>query len=188
MIAAIYGSPRKDGNTDILMDAFLQPVSKNYEIKRFYLRDLILKPCIACDGCFKSGVCVFKDDIGNMYMALESAKAVVFSSPIYFASVTAQLKTFIDRGQALWAKKVILKNMDNAAGKKGFYISVGAVETDKFFLNSKQVIEIFMLSANINYSGDLFFSGVDEKGNILEKPGAVDAAVQAGLKFMEMLG
>jgi len=186
MIIAIYGSPRKRGNTDLLMDAFLEPLQHKVEVKKYRVSDISLKPCIACGGCDKTGVCVFKDEIWSVYKEIEEAEGLVLSSPIYFASVSSQLKIFIDRAQAFWARKYLLKQTGPSPKKKGFFISVGGIDTDKFFLNSRQVIQAFMLSMDIEYCGDLFFSGVDGKGEILDKPGALEAAAQAGMKFIGM--
>jgi multimeric flavodoxin WrbA len=187
MIAAIYGSPRKYGNTDLLMDAFLEPLQRKVEVKKYRVCDMLLKPCIACGGCDKTGVCILKDEIWSVYNDIDEAEGVILSSPIYFASVSAQLKIFIDRAQAFWARKYLLKKQtSHTPQKKGFFISAGAINTDKFFLNSKQVIQTFMLSMDIEYSGDLFFSGVDGKGEILEKSGALEAAALAGMKFIGM--
>ena len=108
MIAAVYGSPRKQGNTEMLMDAFLEQIEKSEDVKRFYLRDMVLKPCIECGGCDKTGICVFKDDIGGIYDCIENARALVISSPIFFASVSAQVKAFIDRSQPFWARKYLI--------------------------------------------------------------------------------
>jgi multimeric flavodoxin WrbA len=59
MIVAVYGSSRQGGNTDILMDTFLQQLSVNEEIIRFKLRDLNLRPCNACGRCDKTGKCIY---------------------------------------------------------------------------------------------------------------------------------
>jgi len=196
MIIAIYGSPRKGGNTDILMDAFLSGVKEHENIISYKLRDMTLKPCTGCGFCDDSGICVYKDDIWEIYERLDEACGLVLSSPIYFASITAQLKTFIDRGQAFWVRNNILKisNIypdefnksafrDHEVVKKGFYISVGAMNTDKYFLNSRLVVRSFFISAGIKPSGELFFPNIDAKGEIRKHPEALDAAYKAGVEF-----
>lgn len=187
MIVAVYGSPRKCGNTDILMDAFLEPLKQCSDIERFYLRDLVLKPCIACGGCERTGVCIFRDDIWNIYEKIDSIKAIIISSPVFFGSLTAQVKAFIDRAQAFWARKYLLGREDPLPGRKGFFICAGAIDTDKYFLNSRAIVQTHMKILDIKYSGDLFFSGVDKKGDIIEKTGALDAAGLAGTEFSRIL-
>ena len=188
VIAAIYGSPRKNGNTDILMDKFIQPLQEAGEdVVKFKLRDKTLKPCIACGGCNETGQCVFKDDIWDIYSELNSAKAIVISSPIYFATVCAQLKMFIDRGQAFWANKYLLGNENFTNIKHGYFICAGAIDTNLYFENARLVIKTYLQTLDIDYGGDIFFSGVDEKGEILQKEGAVEEAVTEGEKVLDML-
>ncbi|HOJ10101.1 MAG TPA: flavodoxin family protein [Clostridiales bacterium] len=183
MIVAVYGSPRTDGNTDILMDTFLDAVQTQEKVVKFKLRDMLLKPCTGCCKCYKTGICVFNDDIWSIYEHIEKADGLILSSPIYFASVTAQLKTFIDRGQAFWVRKFILKQQQKAPGKKGFYISAGAMTVDKYFINSRLVIRSFMVSLDIKCAGELFFPGIDKKGEIRNQPEALNSAYKAGLDF-----
>lgn len=196
MLVAVYGSPRANGNTDILMNAFLSGASKYKKIISYKLRDMVLKPCIGCDFCFNSGICIYKDNIWDIYENLDKAEGLILSSPIYFASVTAQLKAFIDRGQAFWNKNRFLSE-DSSTGnnrlsdennqniRKGFYISVGAMNTDKYFLNSRLVVRSFFISMNIKPSGELFFPGIDAKGEIKNYPEAIDTAYKAGIKFVK---
>jgi multimeric flavodoxin WrbA len=195
MIIAVYGSPRKDGNTDALMDAFLSGVEKHEKsIILYKLREMTLRPCTGCGFCDSTGTCIYKDDIWDIYEHLEEADGLILSSPIYFASVTAQLKSFIDRGQAFWARNILLNTNDTDVNgkfscdsyknvKKGFYMSVGAMNTDKYFLNSRLVVRSFFISADIKPSGELFYPGIDKKGEIRKHPEALDAAYKAGMEF-----
>ncbi len=184
MIVAIYGSPRKNGNTDILMDNFLQPISEaGEEVCKIKLRELNLKPCIACGGCEKTGVCVFKDDIWDIYTKMKSARAVVLSSPIYFASINAQLKAVIDRSQAFWYNKYLLNNKNLPETEKSFFISVGGIKTDKYFKNAELVVKTYLNILDVTYSGHLFFAGVDGKGDIVKEEGALEKAVSMGREF-----
>ena len=188
MLIAVYGSPRAGGNTDILMDTFLLGVQKHENVISFKLRDMTLKPCTGCGFCDKSGICIFKDDIWDIYEHLENATGLVLSSPIYFASVTAQLKTFIDRGQAFWVRKELKGTFqgNNQNRKRGFYISVGAMNNDKYFINSRLVVRSFFVSMDVKPSGELFYPCIDKKGEIKSQPGALDSAYQAGIEFSKL--
>lgn len=187
MIVAVYGSPRDGGNTDILMDTFISAFETEEKVKRYKLRDMKLQPCMGCCRCDETGICIYKDDIQNIYECIENAKGLILASPIYFACVTAQMKTFIDRGQAFWVRKFLLHQPASLTVKKGFYISTGAMETDKYFLNSRSVIRSFMISLDIEYSGELFVPGVEDKGEINKLPKALDSAYQAGFSFLKKL-
>lgn len=186
MVVAVYGSPRKGGNTDILMDEYLESVMGNQEIKRFYLRNLQLKPCIACGGCNKTGICIFKDDIWSIYEHIERANGLVLSSPIYFGSMSSQLKTFVDRAQPFWVRKYLL-GQKNRNTTKAFFISVGAINTNKYFENAKLIEKIHLKIMDIEYTGELFFPGIDEKGAIKNVPGALQQAHEAGVEFLSLL-
>jgi multimeric flavodoxin WrbA len=183
MIVAVYGSPRKGGNTDILMDEFLKSVEMKYEVRRFYLRNLKLNPCTECGSCDKTGVCVYKDEIWNIYESIEKADGLVMSSPIFFASISAQLKAFVDRAQPFWARKYLLKQKSKELQQKGFFISVGAIRTQRHFENAKLIIETHMNMLDMKYEGELFYRGVDKKGEINDIDGALKTASEAGSHF-----
>ncbi len=187
MFVAVYGSPRPGGNTDILMDTFLSALETEEKIMRFKLRDIELQPCMGCCRCDETGICVYKDDIRIIYECIENAKGLILASPIYFACVTAQMKTFIDRGQAFWVRKFLLHHPAPLIKKKGFYISAAAMDTDKYFINSRMVIRSFMISLDIEYSGELFIPGVDGKAEIRKFPEALNSAYQAGRNFLKQL-
>ena len=98
-IVYLCGSPRRNGNSDTLAQAFLQRCSEhNAVIKSFHLNDLNYRGCQACDGCKTTAAqCVITDDLSNVLAAVEQADMLVLASPVYYGDVSAQLKGFIDR-------------------------------------------------------------------------------------------
>ena len=105
-ILAIWGSPRRGGNTDILLGAFIDGATQGgAEVERIALRELKISPCLEIYHCFKDGTCPIKDDMLPLYDKLLAADVVVMASPIFFYSVSGQAKVFIDRTQALWARR-----------------------------------------------------------------------------------
>ena len=196
MITVVYGSARKNGNTDMLADAFIKGTGlKEDSIKRFYLRNMKLQPCTACGGCDTTGICIYDDQIWSIFREMDKSDFLLIASPITFASVTAQAKAYIDRGQAFWVRKFVLglnppiiqsENQGTPKSKKGFFISVGGMNTQKYFQNAKMVVQTFMVSTGFKYSGELFFPGVDKKGEIAEKPDAIAAAETAGRDFINI--
>src|SRR3989304_6152446 len=105
-VLGIAGSPRKNGNTDILLAEFMRGAAeKGAETKTVFLRDLQVSPCQHCDACLKAGICKIKDDMQAIYKDLEQADVIVMASPVQFTGVTAPMKAMIDRCQSLWAKK-----------------------------------------------------------------------------------
>ena len=105
-VLGIYGSPRKGGNSDQLLDKALEGArSAGAETSTVYARDLKMVGCLECGGCNHTGECVVEDDMQAIYPLLEEAEVIFLASPIFFYGVTAQVKALIDRTQALWSKK-----------------------------------------------------------------------------------
>ena len=97
-VLGIVGSPRKNGNTDIMVTEALKAAAENdAETEKLYLTDFDLKPCDGCKTCFETGECHIPDDLKKLYNQLKAADALVLGSPVYFHHVTAQMKIFIDR-------------------------------------------------------------------------------------------
>jgi multimeric flavodoxin WrbA len=102
-IVVLSASPRKDGNTVRLADAFIEGANAaSKEVTLFRVAGLKIGGCRGCQYCFKNkGVCIQKDDMAPIIDALRQADALVLASPVYYFGVTAQLKLVIDRFFAL---------------------------------------------------------------------------------------
>ena len=97
-ILGIVGSPRIGGNTDILVDEVLAGAEEaGAQVEKVNLNQLDIKPCQACDSCYKTGHCVQNDDMLNLFEKMEHSKVWVLGTPIYWWGPTAQFKTFLDR-------------------------------------------------------------------------------------------
>jgi multimeric flavodoxin WrbA len=106
----ITGSAHRSGTTAALARQFLRGAEEaGHQVYRFDAAYRNVHPCIACEKCRDSGVCVFQDDMRELTLRLLEADAVIFASPIYYYAVSAQLKTVIDRfyasGAALHGRK-----------------------------------------------------------------------------------
>ena len=94
----IVGSPRKNGNTDTILNSAMQGASDlGAEVEKIYLSDLQFKGCIGCEGCAKTMKCVLKDDMQPIYQKLEEADGLILGSPTYFYNVSGLMKMFLDR-------------------------------------------------------------------------------------------
>ncbi|WP_425060240.1 hypothetical protein SCACP_09120 [Sporomusa carbonis] len=97
-IIGLVGSPRKDGNTDVLLQKALEGAkAQGSETAIFYLNEGNIRGCQACGGCKKAGKCVIKDDLTEIFAAIDEADGVILGSPIYFGRFTAQTALFMDR-------------------------------------------------------------------------------------------
>ena len=187
-VLGIAGSPRRDGNTDLLLAEVIRgAASKGAEVKTIVLNDLKITPCQHCDACQKKGQCKIEDDMQMVYRELEQADRIVLASPIQFTGVTAQMKTMIDRFQALWARKYVLKipPLGNGRERKGLFISVGGRKIADLFEPALVMVRTVFRVLDITYAGELLFPGVDEKGAIKKHPDALKQAFLAGQKLAE---
>jgi multimeric flavodoxin WrbA len=164
-VLGIAGSPRRGGNTDLLLAEVMRgAASRGAETRTVFLRDLNIAPCDHCDVCLETGRCKIMDDMQTVYDEVERTDRLVLASPLHFVGLTAQTKTMVDRFQALWAQKYRLcqRTLEKKRARQGFFVVL-----------------------DIKYSGDLLFEGVDEKGTILKNPVAMDQAFIAGQQLVE---
>jgi multimeric flavodoxin WrbA len=97
-VLGIVCSPRKEGNTEILMkEALTSAREAGAETELVSVIGKNIAPCDACSSCFKTGICHIKDDMQQLYEQMEQADAIIFGSPVYFGTVSAQCKAVMDR-------------------------------------------------------------------------------------------
>ncbi|MBW1988326.1 MAG: flavodoxin family protein [Deltaproteobacteria bacterium] len=185
-ILGIHASPRKGGNTDILLSALLESAAgAGADTDEIFTRDLTVTGCVACGGCDDTGACVLKDDMARVYPLLSRAGAVVLSAPVYFYNVPARAKALIDRSQALWAARALEKRAGRDPGYhgRGYLIAVGATRGENLFVGMELTAKYFFDALGLSYEGGLFFRRVEEKGAIREVEGAIGRARELGRKI-----
>jgi multimeric flavodoxin WrbA len=185
-VLGIYGSPRKGGNSDQLLDRALEGAqSAGAEILRVYARDLKMRGCIECGGCDKTGKCVVEDDMQGVYPLLQEADVIFLSSPIFFYGVTAQVKALIDRAQAMWSKKRLEKSPDERMlpGRgSGYLIAVGATRGKNLFEGAQWTARYFFDALDANYGGGIFFRRLEKKTAVQDNPETLQEAFTLGRK------
>ncbi len=188
-VLGIAGSPRRGGNTDLLLAEVLRgAASRGAQVKTIVLDNLKIRPCQHCDACLKTGRCKIKDDMQMVYDELEQADRIVLASPIHFMGVSAQTKVMVDRCQCLWARKYVLKlpPLGSEPGKKkGLFVSVGGRRVANLFEPAIATVKAVFASLDITYAGELVFRSVDEKGAITQYPDAICQAFLAGQRLVE---
>jgi multimeric flavodoxin WrbA len=101
-VCGIIGSPKKNGNVDLLVSQVLRGASsQGAETHKIHLNDMHIRPCQSCGVDPYPKYCLFDDDMKEVYALLESCDAVVLGSPVYFDTVSAQTKLMIDRCNCL---------------------------------------------------------------------------------------
>jgi multimeric flavodoxin WrbA len=104
-VVVLHGSPRRGGNSDTLAEHFVRGVKQagDFEILDFVLNDMNISPCQGCESCMTSEghKCVIDDDMHQIYSVFADADIVVWATPMYWGYMTAQMKTALDRMEAL---------------------------------------------------------------------------------------
>ena len=182
-VVAFYGSPRVQGNTDLLIEEALKPIREaGHEIVSFKLNLMNIRPCQDCGGCMMTGVCVMDDPMTEIYHAIRQADRVILASPIFFFSVSAQAKAMIDRCQAFWCEKYLLKKTIPAGpnGRKGLLILVGGMKKEEGVECAGSTAKAFFRTISVPAHTTVSFLGVDAKGEILKHPTAMKDVFKAG--------
>jgi len=185
-VLGIMGSPRIKGNTDLLLEAALKGAkSQGAEVEKIVVDKLKIAPCKEYLGCFKDGNCVIRDDMDEIYPKLLGADVVVIASPMFFYGVSSQAKALIDRCQALWARKHILKQSLPNGGRKGAFIAVGATKGKRLFEGAILTVKYFFEAIGVEYADELLIRGVDARGEIKEHPIALSDAFELGKRVVQ---
>jgi multimeric flavodoxin WrbA len=187
-VLGISGSPRRGGNTDLLLAEVLRGAeSRGALVKTIVLSELNIAPCEHHDDCLVAGNCSIQDDMQQVYRELERADRLALASPLHFMGVTAQAKAMIDRCQALWARKYKLKvpPLGNRRQRKGLFISVGGRSKANQFGSALATIKSLFITLNITYADELLFPGIDKKGVIARHSDALKQAFLAGQRLVE---
>jgi multimeric flavodoxin WrbA len=182
-ITAFCASPRKNGNTESLLNEVIRGIDDSgLPVNRFYLNLMDIKPCQDCGGCNDTGKCVFQDDMEKVYEAIRDADRIILASPIFFFSLSAQAKIMIDRCQSFWCEKYLLKQplKGRKFGRKGLLLLVGGMKKEIGVKCAEASAQAFFRTISIPEHETLSFLGIDAKGEILHHPTALKDAYEAG--------
>ena len=174
-VVVITGSPRKGGNSFAMTDAFIKAaVEKGYSVTRFDAAMQNVGGCHACETCFQTGkACSFDDDFNVIAPAILEADAVIFTMPVYWYSIPAQIKAVIDK---LYSFCVAGKDI---TGKACGLIAC-CEEEDLSVLDGVRIpIERSAALLKWNMAGEILIPGVLNAGDIEKTEGCAQAAALA---------
>lgn len=174
-IVVITGSPRKNGNSFAMTDAFIKAAeAKGHSVTRFDAAQMKLGGCHACETCFKSGkACSFDDDFNTMAPAILEADGIIFTMPVYWYSIPAQIKCVIDK---LYSFCVAGKDI---SGKACGLIAC-CEEEDRSVLDGVRLpIERSAALVKWHMIGEVLVPGVLNIGDIEKTDGCAQAAALA---------
>jgi len=183
-IIAIYGSPRRNGNSaTLLKQAVAGARQEGAHVEEVFLRDFKISPCLEIYNCIKTGECAIRDDFPEILAKLEASKGIMLASPIFFYTVSAHTKIFMDRCQSLWVRKYWIEKQifgKTPETRKGLFISVGATEGKKLFDGAILTVKYFFDVLNAGLWKTVLCRGVDRKGEIEKREDYLKEAYQAG--------
>ena len=184
-ILGLQGSPRKSGNTDILLKTFMDAAARaGASVNTIQAAKAGVADCIGCGYCEKHGTCVIVDDpmATSIYGLMRQAELIVAASPVYFYGVSAQLKKLIDRCQTLWSRKYIYRLKDPMAStRQGILLSVAASQGRQLFDGVHLTAKYFFDAIDARFAHALTYRGIEAKGEIRHQDGLavdVDALVR----------
>jgi multimeric flavodoxin WrbA len=173
-ILILSGSPRKGGNSDILCEAFGKGAEEaGHNTEKIYLHEQKIGFCKACNACQKTGNCIQKDDMSAILQKMVNADVIVLATPVYFYTMSAQLKTLIDR--------TLPRYYTNRISDKDFYFIATAAEEKNAMERTIDGLRGFTdCLPNAKIKGVIYGAGVYDKGEIKNSP-TMEEAYQMGL-------
>lgn len=188
-ILAFAGSPRRNGNSEKLLDRAITgalQADPAADVRKLVLNEMKFIPCQNCGFCSGRGVCRYAagDDMGGIYEAIDSCDRFIIASPIYFASLSAQIKAMIDRCQAIWARKYLLKHRHQNPDRRALFLSCGGFKHDRYFKCAAEIAGAWCAVCDIKLAKELYYPSIDGLGDIEKHPTALDDALAAGRELV----
>jgi multimeric flavodoxin WrbA len=180
-VIGISGTPRKEGNSELLLRYALKPFENNgWNVKTFLLSNLEIKPCNACDSCRETGTCIINDDMQRIYNAFRWCNAIVISTPVHFLNVSAQLLALLNRHYAVDSERPL-------EGKVGGAIAVGGGVSGGQTLAINAIYSWMLSCGIISVPGELYgVKGVAGKpGDVLNQKNLLKQAEILGLNILQ---
>jgi multimeric flavodoxin WrbA len=191
-VLGISGSPHRHGNTETLLDAFLEGArGAGGEVDKVVLKSLQFSPCQGCNACHKDGVCIIQDDLIPLFDRILAMDILALASPIYTMGITAEMKGFLDRAQYLWARKYILKTQyftrEHIRRHKGFFISTAGTGWENVFSSAFPIMTAFFDIMGFEYHDNIIANDMDRYHGIRNHPTALAEAQEKGGKVVKVI-
>lgn len=179
-ILGVVGSPRKNGNTHILVSKILDgAIDEGATVDTIFLDDLLIRECDGCHACWKGNECSKKDDMNDIYPRIIESDTIIFGTPVYWYGPTALMKSFIDR----FVYFNCPENRPKIRGKA----AVIAVPFEEVDPETVAPLELFFKKCfsylEMSFAGKIIAPGVGWKGEILEKVDRIKEAYELGMRL-----
>lgn len=184
-ILAVMGSPRKNGNTHILISKIVEGAKANGAVvDELFLSELTISECDGCHACWKGKECRKDDDMRDIYPAIIQSDIIIFGTPVYWYGPTALMKAFIDRF-------VYFNCPENRQKIKGLSAAIAVPFEEDDLDTARGVVEFFEKSLaylEVELLGQIIVPGVGEKGAVRSKSQSLQQAYDLGLKLAQYPG
>jgi multimeric flavodoxin WrbA len=177
-IVGILGSPRKGGNTEVLLNVALEEAQKEgANIYKIPLRDKSVGSCDGCLACAQTGECVIEDDVQEIHKNMLEAEGIIWATPVYFWSMSSQTKTLMDRSYALSFPKLQLAN------KVGGLILVAG---SRGCMNTANIFHMYF-NYNHMFFAEFAWGYATEKGAIKKNTLAINATKEMAHQMISLI-
>ena len=185
-VLGIMGSPRRWSNTELLLDAALDGAAHGGAATyKVVVCDLSIHPCTECYACAQDGNCSIRDDMTRLYDDLVAADCIIMATPVFFYGFAAQAKALVDRCQALWMRRRVLRTWTpDVTARRGALISVGATRGPKLFDGMVLTAKYFFDAVGIREFDQLLVRGVDARAQVRESPAHIEQAMELGARLL----
>lgn len=179
-ILALQASPRKNGNTNRVLDEMIKGAEDNgHEVIKYYLEKMDIRPCSGCEICANGKDCRYEDDGAEIINQLAQGAGVILASPIYFGQMTAQAKIIVDRFYS------IFNNPDKKFNGKAAMIFTHAFPDKEMYADYIKLTEAqpFLNNTELEYIETLEVAGVKFIGDADKAEDDLKKAYEIGQKF-----
>jgi multimeric flavodoxin WrbA len=190
-IVAIYGSPRRRGNTaTLLKQAVAGARDAGAQVEEVVLRDLKLSACLEIYSCRQDGECRIRDDFQKVRDRVLASAGLMLASPIFYYAVSAHTKILMDRFHSVWVKKHWVdadRKPASTVRRKGLFISAGATRGKRLFDGALLSMRYFFDTIDTDLWRALLYRGLEHEGEVQEHPDYLNETYQAGRNLVEAL-
>ncbi len=190
-IVALYGSPRRRGNTaTLLKQAVAGARDAGAQVEEIVLRDLKMSACLEIYSCKQDGECRIQDDFQRVREKVLACGGLMLASPIFYYAVSAHTKILMDRFHSLWVKKHWVEKDRLAAPavrRKGLFISAGATCGKRLFDGTLLSVRYFFDTLDMDLWRALLYRGLEHEGEVQAHPDYLNETYQAGRDLADAL-
>ncbi len=180
-VLGIVGSPRRKGNTHILVSRILEGArAEGAATDILFLDKLNIRECDGCHVCWKGEPCSKNDDMNELYPKIADSDVLLFGTPVYWYGPTALIKAFLDRF-------VYFNCPENRSKVRGKSAALAIPFEEESPETAELVVKLFEKSfkyLEMNLAGQVLAPGVGGKGEILKKEKSLAAAYELGRKLV----